>query len=86
MAVEDDGTELAVPGRWYNAELARLVTVADWGVGDPFASSEAGGWFWLYVGLIGGREVRRRSMGGFIVDAKGGGAGELGISACWKID
>ena len=75
MAVEDDGAEFAVPSCWHDTELARLVAVADWGIGDPFTGTEAGGWFWLYAG---GGWWWRGGVSGFVVDAEGGGAGREG--------
>ena len=44
MAVKDNGAEFAVPGRGDDSEFARLVAVADWDFGDPFAGAEAGCW------------------------------------------
>ena len=84
MAVEDYRAEFAVPGRGHDAEFARLVAVADGGVGDPFAGAEAGCWGWGGGIEIGGGGGWRGGgggggVGGFVVDAEGGGAGREGV-------
>lgn len=75
MAIEHQRADLAVPCRGYDSQLARLVAVADGDIGDPFAGPETGG---RSDGTTG--RWRRRRVGGFVVDAEGGGSGDDGVS------
>ena len=75
VAVEDQRTDLAIPCRGYDSQLARLMAVADGDVRDPFAGAETGG---RSEGAV--RRWRGRRMGRFVVDAEGGGSGDDGVS------
>lgn len=73
MAVEDQRAKFTIPSRWYDSQLARLVAVAYGHIGDPFASTKAGGWW----DIVGGRWG---VMSGLVVDAECGGPGRQSVS------